>query len=259
MAEEYGISFYNYAKRMKRGWSLERTLTTPVKTKPLEIPVTDHKGKKYPSQSAMARAYGIQDSTLRIRLRYGWSLEKALTAPVGSSHWIQDHEGKIFPSAVDMAEAHGVPYITYRTRIENGWSIERALTTPVKERNPEVRDHKGNVYPSLNAMTAAYGIPSLTFRARVDHGWDVEHALTIPVRKVAHGIRTRDHKGNIYPSQSAMTEAYGIPYITYRARLRYGWSQEKALTTPVRNLVPPGKKAEDPAGPEEEEEILEEG
>ena len=259
MVEAYGLTFYNYAKRIRRGWSLERTLTTPVKTKPLEIRVTDHKGNKYPSVCAMARAYGIQDSTLRVRFRYGWNIEKALTAPVGSSHMTRDHKGNVYSSAVEMAEAYGIPVGTYWTRIGNGWDLEKALTTPVKNRDIEIRDHKGNLYPTLTAMTEAYGVPSLTYRGRIENGWDVERALTTPVRRVDRGKIVRDHKGKEYSSQTMMAEAYGIPYITYRARLRYGWSLEKALTTPVKGLCLPERKGEGAAWPEEEEECLEEG
>lgn len=43
----------------------------------------DHLGKTYKSLVAMARAWGISYSTLISRLDLGWTVEDALTRPVG--------------------------------------------------------------------------------------------------------------------------------------------------------------------------------
>ena len=40
----------------------------------------------------------------------------------------------------------------------------------------------------------------------------------------------RDHLGNMYCSAKEMCEHYGINDNTYRQRIKYGWSQERALT-----------------------------
>ena len=42
----------------------------------------DHLGKEYVSITDMAKAYEINDHTLRMRLKRGWSLERALTQTV---------------------------------------------------------------------------------------------------------------------------------------------------------------------------------
>ena len=42
----------------------------------------DHKGVRYSSMADLAAAYGISTPTLINRLKKGWDLEKALTAPL---------------------------------------------------------------------------------------------------------------------------------------------------------------------------------
>lgn len=41
----------------------------------------DHLGNKYSSITEMAKAYGLNYSTVNNRLNYGWSIEKVLTTP----------------------------------------------------------------------------------------------------------------------------------------------------------------------------------
>ena len=48
-------------------------------------PSRDHLGNDFPSMAAMARHYGITVCRLGQRLRKGWPLVRALTAPVASS------------------------------------------------------------------------------------------------------------------------------------------------------------------------------
>ena len=45
------------------------------------VPSRDHTGRDFPSIEAMAAAWGINAQTLRSRLRHGWPIERALTAP----------------------------------------------------------------------------------------------------------------------------------------------------------------------------------
>ena len=80
MLKAYGINHDVYKYRIKQGWGLEKTLTTPVA--PHDHSCTDHLGNEYPSKSAMAKAYGITYPILKSRLKYGYSLEEALTMPV---------------------------------------------------------------------------------------------------------------------------------------------------------------------------------
>ena len=51
----------------------------------------------------------------------------------------------------------------------------------------------------------------------------------------------KDHKGNVYPSMSAMAAAWGVKNRTLHGRLDRGWTVEQALTTPADNFKPKHK------------------
>ena len=155
----------------------------------LSKPLYDHNGKWFPTIRAMAKAYHIPDPTLRARIRYGWTLEQALTTPLTRKPIVRkpvctDHLGKEFSSIRQMAEAHGISYQAVLDRLNRGWDTEKALTTPIlnKNRHVVVKDHLGNIYPSRRALAKAYGISYVTMQQRFRIGWDLERVLTSPVR-----------------------------------------------------------------------------
>ena len=76
MAEEYGIPDTLLSSRLKRGWSLEDSLTKKNKSSKTEC--CDHLGNKYESLGAMCEYYGTQRERLYSRLKSGWGLQKCL-------------------------------------------------------------------------------------------------------------------------------------------------------------------------------------
>jgi len=159
----------------------------------LSKPLYDHKGKKYPTIRAMAKAYHIPDPTLRARIRYGWTLEEALTTPVLREpvirKTVRDHHGTEYASIKKMSDAYGISYQAVLDRLKRGWDTEKALTTPVldKNRHAVVKDHLGNSYPSRLALARAYNLPYVTMQQRFRMGWDLERILTTPVRTRRNG------------------------------------------------------------------------
>lgn len=86
------------------------------------------------SESEWARHIGIRHGTLLQRLRYGWSLEKALTTPRlkpnSTRYIIITFQGRTM-SLVEWADHLGFKRKTLQCRLKRGWSPERTLTTPV--------------------------------------------------------------------------------------------------------------------------------
>ena len=56
------------------------------------IPAADHLGQRFPSKSAMARAWGLTLAQLNHRLSYGWDLERALTTPLAPGRTASTHQ-----------------------------------------------------------------------------------------------------------------------------------------------------------------------
>lgn len=196
-----------------------------------EVPCTDHTGRRFPSVAAMCRAWGIPPVHYYNRRRRNWSLERALSVPVGARHGgCHDHLGAWFPSQRAMCDHWGVDRDVFDVRRCRNWSLERALTTPYHEPfRPVVDPETGMEYRSAAAMARACGIRPLVMQARLRKGL-TGAALVFPgsLRKVA----ARDHTGREFPSLAAMAAAWGQPYKRFERRLALGWDIGRALTAP---------------------------
>ena len=72
-----------YRDRVKRGWDIEKALTTPKQEahkSTLKLSV-DHLGNKFESVKAMIEYWGISKQMYYKRKRKGWTLEEILTKP----------------------------------------------------------------------------------------------------------------------------------------------------------------------------------
>ena len=87
--------------------------------------------------SDWSKRLGMGVSLLQARLKAGWPVEKAFTAPIGTgqgksdahAHWVT-FKGET-RSLAEWSRHLGIPYTALVTRIGLGWSVEDALTRPV--------------------------------------------------------------------------------------------------------------------------------
>lgn len=138
-----------------------------------------------------------------------------------------------------MCNAYGISLTDYCNRVHKGWDLCDILT---KECDTEildiVYDHKGTAYSSIVNMCEAYGTSAQVYLSRIKLGWSVQKALTdhIKRRKFKNKKPVYDFKGNAYRTQVEMCIHYGIDPTIYRTRIKAGWSEERALTTPTRSI-----------------------
>jgi hypothetical protein len=88
MCAAYGVSTVKLIQRLKSGIDFETALN-PKRLPRRETAVRgtksfDHNGVEYASATALAQAYDLTLATLKQRLGRGWTLEKALTEPIGT-------------------------------------------------------------------------------------------------------------------------------------------------------------------------------
>ena len=153
----------------------------------------DHLGNEYRSVSEMCRQYNICRTVFNCRIKNGWTLEKALTAPpvrnqkkekpVRERKVVYDHLGNEYSSVFRMCQHYGVDRQTYKIRINKGWTMEKALTAAPytgPRIHKRVTDHLGNEYDTTLEMCRTYGIRTGTFSSRLKRGWSLEDALTKP-------------------------------------------------------------------------------
>lgn len=81
--------------------------------------------------SEWAEIHKIDQSTVRLRLRLGWSVKDALTKPVRDSVMITFQGVTMCRDA--WAKHLGIDRATFRKRLRN-WTVAKAMTTPVDAR-----------------------------------------------------------------------------------------------------------------------------
>ncbi len=121
MCRHWHIGLTTYRERVKRGWPIEKALTSKeqtIKTDP--VACVDHTGEAYPSKSAMCAAWGVKRYCYDSRIALGWTVQQALTENIQiNAMACQDHTGKTFPAANYMALYLGFPKYTFQGRNKN--------------------------------------------------------------------------------------------------------------------------------------------
>lgn len=74
-----GLKLVTVRKRILRGWSIEKALSTP--SQPKEVVITDHKGNSFSSIKELCKAYHFSEKLFRHRRYAGWSVKRILTEP----------------------------------------------------------------------------------------------------------------------------------------------------------------------------------
>lgn len=151
MCNAYGLYTNLFRNRIKKGWTLQEALETPIQHRKraprgngiVKDPTTR---KIFPSVEALCEAYSIDRVTYISRIRRGWKPKDALLTPVRT--YKKKDEIKVMP--------------TRKTRIVD----------PVTRKE----------YPSVQALCDKYGIKKSTYVARVRRGWKKKAALLTPVR-----------------------------------------------------------------------------
>ena len=235
MCQHYNLDMYLYKRRIKKGWSKEKALTTPSNYKePQGQPVTDHKGVAYPSQKKLCDAYGIHPSVFSRKFKKGYPMKDILEPK--EKYLYDDGIGHQFKTLEDFAKHYNVTPTQLSKTLKAGKSIQDLVQAPKTDRRQKTyKDHYGNTYQCLSDLLAVYDLPKNVYHYRKRQKWAIKDILTTPVDQTKHKKIFEDHKGNRYVGLQAMLDVYGIARPVYDYRIKNGWSLEKALTTPVNH------------------------
>ena len=131
MCKNWGIPPEIYHRRRKKGWSLEKILTTPVKKVRERVNYVDFKGNVFYTATSMAKEYNVSIATLLRLLDEGKTSEEVtyiLSQKVPKEERYKDHLGNKFSTKSKMLDTYGVKRATFSSRLSKGWSLEEALT-----------------------------------------------------------------------------------------------------------------------------------
>jgi hypothetical protein len=119
-AAKNGINYHNaYERFYKRGWSKERTITEPIRT------------KAYSTYAKYKDVCVVSRRAFENRLKRGMSPEEAATIP-RQDYTVRSGKGVLSKALYEQALENGIGRATVHARVYiYNWSVERAITTPV--------------------------------------------------------------------------------------------------------------------------------
>ena len=247
MIKYYGITHTAYYNRKKRGWSLERILTTPVGRN--KVSCKDHLGTTFESTRKMCEHYNIHYGTYKSRIRNGHSVKDALTTPSGKLEDVRDkscydHIGNKFQSKDEMCAYYKITKNTFEMRLWRGMSLEKALTYNSGRKKASSIIYKGVEYSSLSALCKQYNLVRRTVKVRLDRGMSLEDAINEAKSASIYSTYDKlkqagitDAFGNNFKYLSSALKFYNINRDTYDRRISRGkWSLKEALGISGRGL-----------------------
>jgi hypothetical protein len=146
-------------------------------------PVT-HNGETYPSLYAAAVAHGLSGATVINRVRRGWSIADALSAPPKSPGKTVRIGDTTYASKRDACAAAGVDPWTIHDRVKKGMTFADAIALGKRRRGPVGKpvEWNGQRFASAAELARAMGLDPHAVRARIKLGWQPGRAVSEPVR-----------------------------------------------------------------------------
>ena len=225
----WNISESTYKKREQLGMSQKEILERPKNITIKKYTVNDHLGNTFGNIKEMCKYWNISKSLFNTRKKLGYSLKDIFEEPKNpTSQQCCDHLGNIFPSYNAMFRHYHTTKGRYNGRLKMGWSIKDALTIPARCDITKCQDHLGNEFSSQSEMCKYWNINISVYSNRINkQKMSMKDALETPNNNIL--LQTKDHLGNLFPSQSAMCKHWDISLAAYKRRLKDGWSQKDAL------------------------------
>lgn len=123
-----------------------------------------------------SRETGLSDACISERLKFGWSIEEAITIPSKVEVKYYEYNGEAHTIG-EWAKIYGLHIDCLRGRLQRlGWDIEKALTTKDTKKYVEYNGEK----KTIKEWADEYGLNKHCLKYRLQKGWDIEKALNTP-------------------------------------------------------------------------------
>lgn len=161
-----------------------------------------------------------------------WATQEQQANNKRSSHYLT-HDGLTLTIA-QWARKLDISEKVLGRRLSRGWPVEKALTTPTmppNRHNLTMLTYNGETM-CIADWSRRLGIKQHTLAARLRKGWSIAEAINAPVETHPNATMITYNGETVHIAEWA--RRLGIKQHTLAKRLnRYGWSVEKAFTTPV--------------------------
>lgn len=222
--------------RLDHGQSPERAVDTPQHTH------TAHARRTYACPDGVKRTVremadmaSVSEAAMRMRLRNGWSVERALTEPPVTRDPL-DIDGESL-TLEEWTRRSGVPRSVIISRLRQGWNAKDAVFTPtVRQRKRTPLTAHGETH-SVAEWARLKGLTYEALAGRLDRGWSAERAIDTPLRWKTRSSR-RIKVGGDALTVAEWSERNGISRRTINSRLAAGWDPVRAVTEPADRRKP---------------------
>jgi hypothetical protein len=202
-ASAHGQPLEMVYSRLRRGWTIERSMSEPPLAPGGHPHTVRFQGRSYESLDTAARALGLSPRLLRSMRTRGLSDEEALARA-------RDRQREL-------------SQVLERREIFKAQASECGI----KEREIELR---GVRYATLAALAKAFAVRSITLRSRLRRGWTLEQAVGLDERpKLVRNIVEVMVGGQTFPNLSAAARHFGVAWAVARYRLEVGATPEQAF------------------------------
>ena len=177
----------------------------------------------------------VSKATMRMRLKNGWSVERALTEPPVTRAPL-DIDGESL-TLEEWTRRSGIPRSVITSRLRQGWNAKEAVFTPTdRQRKRTPLTAHGETH-SVAEWARLKGLTYEALTGRLDRGWSAERAVDTPVhRKTRSGRRIK--VGGDTLTVTEWSESNGISRRTIASRLAAGWNPVRAVTEPAGRRKP---------------------
>lgn len=141
-------------------------------------------GTQFPSQRALAEAFGLDPAQVARRLRAGWTAEQAVepvARPRPGTIKPVTAFGKTYRNLAEVALAYGADHALVANRVTRGYSVEDAVLGRLRPKKGARKEivFEGKAYESREALCRAFGQSWGNVQRRVARGWTMRQALLL--------------------------------------------------------------------------------
>ncbi|PCH49310.1 MAG: hypothetical protein COC22_06805 [Flavobacteriaceae bacterium] len=146
----------------------------------------------------------------------------------------KDIEYSSLKACIEANAIEGLSYANVQARLKIGWTLEKALTEPVPEKYKKTYTVDAITYNTLKELGDKFGLKHDQLYARARRGWTDQEIAYGKVKKakekeVKKNLREITINGVTYPCIAQMCKQHNVKMVTYRHRIKSGWSIEEAI------------------------------
>lgn len=246
LAHAFNIPESTVKDRWRRGIRTpEELIKSYQKSKP-QLNIT-YQGTIYHTYNSLARACGINASTLRDRYNHGLRDEKLFAKPKDrkkrrtNQNFSINYKGKNYTTFTSLSIETGISKSTIRDRWNSGIRDPEKLIAPpdpkYQHKSVYVKQYeivvRGEKYTSIASLARKYDLKPAVISKRIRDGKTGEDLIK-PVRTFRK-TSSIDYKGKHYQNLAEFARDNNLEYSIVYSRWKYGVHDAELLARPVKN------------------------